>query len=220
MPLRKEPAEGGSAVSRTAAVIAAAVVGIGLAGSAAYVLLRSPDDPFAACRTSVVSGGAGAIGGPISLTNADTGKTLTDAEIFDRPTFLYFGYTFCPDVCPFDTVRNAEAAELLAERGYDVQSVFVSVDPARDTPSALADFAANISPRMIALSGTPDEVAAAARAYRAYFKAQPAEDEYYLVDHSTFTYLVLPEAGFVEFFRREADPQTMAKSAQCFLDAR
>lgn len=203
---------------RIAAILAAGVVLLGLLGAGAFVLLRTPEDRFAACRSSVISGGAGSIGGPISLTNVATGQVLTDAEIFTRPSFLYFGYTFCPDVCPFDTVRNAEAAEILAERGHDMQSVFVSVDPARDTPAVLADFAANISPRMTALSGTEAEVAAAVRAYRAYYKAHQAEDDYYLVDHSTFTYLVLPEIGFVEFFRREAEAETMADAAQCFLD--
>lgn len=207
-------------ITKLSAIAALAVVGLGIAGGAGYVLLRAPDDQFAKCRTSVVAGGAGAIGGPFSLTNADTGQTLSDQQIFSKPSLLYFGYTFCPDVCPFDTVRNADAADLLAQRGYDVASVFISVDPQRDTPDVLSEFQTNISPRMLALSGTPEEVRAAAGAYRAYYKAQPAEDNYYLVDHSTFTYLVLPEHGFVEFFRREADPEAMAEKAACFLDAR
>jgi protein SCO1/2 len=205
--------------TRNFAIAAAAVVLLGLTLGAAYVWLRAPTDRFAQCRASVIAGGAGAIGGPFALTDLATGRTIPDSEIFARPGFLYFGYTFCPDVCPFDTVRNAEAAELLAERGHDVASVFVSVDPARDTPEVLADFAANISPRMIALSGTPDEVRAAAQAYRVYYKAQPAKDDYYLVDHSTFTYLVLPGYGFVEFFRRETSAEAMADAAACFLEA-
>ena len=205
--------------TRMAAIAATAVVVLGLGIGAAQVWLRAPEDRFAQCRSSVIAGGAGAIGGPFSLTNVTTGQTLTDTQIITRPTLLYFGYTFCPDVCPFDTVRNADAADILAGRGHDVQSVFISVDPARDTPEVLEDFAANISPRMVALSGTEEEVRAAAQAYRAYFKVQPGDPDYYLVDHSTFTYLVLPGHGFVEFFRREAEAEAMADAAECFLDA-
>ena len=90
--------------------------------------------------------------------------------------------------------------------------------PARDTPEVLADFAKWAHPKMIALSGTDDEVRAAARAYRVFYKAQEAVDDFYLVDHSTFTYLVLPGYGFVEFFRREASPAEVAERTACFLD--
>ncbi len=83
----------------------------------------------------------------------------------------------------------------------------------------MGDFAFNNHEKMIGLTGTPEQVKAASKAYRTYYKAQPAEDEYYLVDHSTFTYLVLPEVGFVEFFRRETTPEQMADQVACFAQA-
>jgi protein SCO1/2 len=123
-------------------------------------------------------------------------------------------------VCPLDNARNAEAVTLLDERGYDVTPIFISIDPDRDTPEVMAEFTDYMHPRMIGLTGTPEQVKAASTAYRTYFKKQDSDDpDYYLVDHSTFTYLVLPGEGFVEFFRREDTPEEMAERVACFVDA-
>jgi protein SCO1/2 len=143
---------------------------------------------------------------------------VTDAEVITEPSILYFGYTFCPDVCPLDVARNADAVDLLAARGLSVTPVFISIDPARDTPEVVGDFAANLHERMIGLTGSEDQVKAASQAYRTYYRAQQSDDEYYLVDHSTFSYLVLPEHGFVEFYRREVSPEEMAESVACFVE--
>ncbi|EEX13159.1 protein SenC [Citreicella sp. SE45] len=178
---------------------------------------RPGGDVFADCRSSAVAGGAGAIGGPFELVNAQ-GETVTDADVFTEPSLVYFGYTFCPDVCPFDVSRNAEAVDLLAERGMSVTPVFISIDPERDTPEVVGDFAYNMHEKMIGLTGSPEQVQAASQAYRTYYKKQESEDEFYLVDHSTFTYLVLPEQGFVEFFRRDVTPEEMAEKSACFID--
>lgn len=136
---------------------------------------------------------------------------------------MYFGYTFCPDVCPLDNARNAEAIEILESRGDIVKPVFISIDPQRDTPEILRDFTDNLHPRMVGLTGTPEQVKAASQAYRTYFKKQEPEagdEQFYLVDHSTFTYLVFPDEGFIEFFKRDTTPQAMADGVQCFLEAR
>ncbi|NVK62859.1 MAG: SCO family protein [Rhodobacteraceae bacterium] len=178
---------------------------------------RPGGEVFADCRSSAVAGGAGAIGGPFELVNAQ-GETVTDADVFTEPSLVYFGYTFCPDVCPFDVSRNAEAVDLLAERGISVTPVFISIDPERDTPEVVGDFAYNMHEKMIGLTGSPEQVQAASQAYRTYYKKQESEDEFYLVDHSTFTYLVLPEQGFVEFFRRDVTPEDMAEKSACFID--
>lgn len=188
-----------------------------LVGIWVFTGFRTSDDLFASCRTSVVAGGGGQIGGPFTLVNSK-GKTVTDQDVLTEPSLVYFGYTFCPDVCPFDLSRNAEAIDILDENGYLVNPVFISIDPARDTPEVVGDFAFNLHERMIGLTGSTDQVKAASQAYKTFYKAHPAEDEYYLVDHSTFTYLVLPEHGFVEFFRRELSPEDMAAKIECFLD--
>jgi protein SCO1/2 len=181
---------------------------------------RDTGDALAACRSGAIAGGAGQIGGPFELMD-ETGKIVTDRDVIDMPTLIYFGYTYCPDVCPMDAARNAEAITLLEDRGVMVKPVFISVDPERDTAEQLADFTDYLHPRMLGLTGTPEQVKAASKAYRTYYKKHEPEagdEEYYLVDHSTFTYLTFPELGFVEFFRRDETAQAMADKIACFVD--
>lgn len=197
--------------------LSVAAVAALLAGTAWYVVGRNSDDVYADCRLSAVSGGPGAIGGPFTLIDK-TGATVTDKDVITKPSLVYFGYTFCPDVCPLDNARNVEAVDILEELGHEVTPVFISIDPERDTPEVVGEFADIMHPRMVGLTGSPEQVKAASQAYRTYFKVQEKKDDYYLVDHSTFTYLVLPEKGFVEFFRREVTPDQMARQVACFLD--
>lgn len=207
-------------MTRLFAIVAAAVVLAGLAGMwAAGFLSNAPEDRFAECRASSVAGGTSQIGGPFELVNAK-GETVTDKDVITQPSILYFGYTFCPDVCPLDTSRNVDAVDILEERGKMVTPVFISIDPKRDTPEVVGDFAFNLHERMIGLTGSPEQVKAASQAYRTYYKAHEAEegDEFYLVDHSTFSYLVLPEHGFVEYFTRDVTPEEMADRVACFID--
>lgn len=206
-------------MTRVYAVSAAAVVIALMAGVAWFGFFRGGDDKYAGCRQSAVAGGTGAIGGPFTLVD-QTGRTVTDADVITVPSLIYFGYTFCPDVCPLDNARNVEAVDILEEMGHEVTPVFISIDPKRDTPEVLAEFAGFMHPRMIALTGTDEQVRAASRAYRTYFKVQDTGDEFYLVDHTTFSYLVLPQVGFVEYFRRDLDADALASQISCFLDAR
>lgn len=196
--------------------VAAAAVAAFLGASAWYVLDNRKDDVFADCRQSQVAGGD--IGGPFTLVNT-SGATVTDAEVLTKPSLVYFGYTFCPDVCPFDMSRNVEAVDRLAGMGIDVTPVFITIDPERDTPEALADYAANMDPKLVALTGSADQIRAASQAYKTFYKKRDTGDEYYLLDHSTFTYLMLPGEGFVDFFRREITSEQMAESVACFVGA-
>lgn len=196
-----------------AGLAAAAVVGM-VGGLFAYAQLAAPDDQFAQCRAGAVGGD---IGGPFTLVNGD-GQTVTEKDVLTKPSLIYFGYTFCPDVCPLDNARNAEAIDLLQERGFDVTPVFISIDPERDTPEVVRDFSANLHPKMIGLTGSPEQIKAASQAYKTYYRRQNGDDpEFYLMDHSTFTYLVLPETGFVDFFKRDETAQQMADRTACFL---
>ncbi|MGV6849662.1 MAG: SCO family protein [Marinibacterium sp.] len=196
--------------------ILAVIVAVATLG-ATYLATRSSgtDDLFAQCSGGQVAGGE--IGGPFELVDK-TGKTVTDADILTGPLLIYFGYTFCPDVCPLDTTRNAEAVDILESRGHMVTPVFISIDPERDTPEVVGEFAEVLHDRMIGLTGSPEQVKAASQAYKTYYKRQPSDDEYYLVDHSTFTYLTLPEYGTVGFFRRDMTPEELADAVGCFLE--
>lgn len=204
-------------MTRLYATFAAAGLAAILGGTAGYIWLgASSDDPMAKCRNGQIAGGT--IGGPFTLVN-QAGTTVTDKEVLAEPALVYFGYTFCPDVCPLDNARNAEAVDILEEKGLAATPVFITIDPARDTPEVMADYAAAIHPGMIALTGSAEQVKAASLAYKTYFKQQPAEDEYYLMDHSTFTYLMLPKVGFVEFFDRDITADKMAEQVACFIEA-
>ena len=187
-----------------------------LAGIWIWTLYARPDNVFATCTAGQV---AGDIGGPFELVDA-SGTTVTDQQVITEPTLIYFGYTFCPDVCPLDMSRTADAVDLLEERGMSVTPVFITVDPKRDTPEVVGDFAGNLHDKMIGLTGSPEQVKAASTAYKTYYKSHEGagDDPYYLVDHSTFTYLMLPEHGFVDFFRHETSAEEMAERVACFVD--
>lgn len=208
-------------MTRTYALASVALIGVLLVGTGAaiYMANTGEGDQFAQCRQGVVAGGPGTIGGPFSLVS-ETGDTVTDADVITQPTLVYFGYTFCPDVCPLDTVRNAEAVDILDASGHAVQPIFISVDPNRDTPEVMAAFTDNVHERMLGLTGTPEQTHAAASAYRVYYQIHDdGDDPYYLVDHTAFTYLMLPEVGFVDFFNRDVSPADMAARTACFVDA-
>lgn len=190
---------------------------ISLMGGIWYVTTNQEADSFAQCRASSIAGGTAAIGGPFTLVS-ENGETVTDKDVITAPTILYFGYTFCPDVCPLDAARNAEATELLEEQGIFANPVMITIDPERDTPEVLKDWTDYLHPRMLGLTGSEAQVKAASQAYKTYYKKQSAEDEFYLVDHSTFTYLVLPDHGFVEYFRRETTAEQMAETVSCYAN--
>ncbi len=199
---------------------AAALVAAMLGGLLYVVVMGGPasDDQFAQCRASQVASGSGDIGGPFELVHHE-GHTVTEEDVITKPTLIYFGYTFCPDVCPLDNARNAQAVQMLSERGRDAQPVFITVDPKRDTPEVMADFVPAFHPEMIGLTGSDEQVRAAAQAYRAFYNAHEADDDFYLVDHSTFTYLMMPEHGFVEVFRRDEGVEALADRVACYIDA-
>lgn len=196
-----------------AAVALAAVIG-GLGGT--YVATRGDKG---GCGTAVVAGGNGAVGGPFTLIDENS-ATVTDKEVITGPTLVYFGYTYCPDICPTDVARNVEAVDLLEQRGYMVTPVLISVDPGRDTPQVLKEWTDYLHPRLLGLTGTEDQILAAAKAYKTVFKLpDDRSGNDYVVDHMTQTYLMLPGAGFVEFFTRDATPEDIAAATACFIDA-
>ena len=208
-------------MTRNIAILATALVVLFLGGIYAATTLFAPEDEFAQCRASAVAGGAATIGGPFELIS-ETGETVTEKDVIDQPSLVYFGYTFCPDVCPVDAARNADAVAILEERGTMVKPVFITVDPRRDTAEVLREFTDYMHPRMLGLTGSDEQIATATKAYRAYSKiheSDTGDDDFYLVDHSTQTYLMFPEKGFVEFFRRSDTAEEMADRVQCFVDA-
>ena len=200
------------------AALATSFLGVIVAGTFVWVQLFVPVNRLHACAGGSAVGGS--IGGPFKLLT-HTGQQVTQADIITEPTLIYFGYTFCPDFCPFDVIRNAQAIDLLQEEtDHKAKVVFITIDPARDTMEELDDYVHNMHPDLIALTGTEAQIAQAARAYKVYYKKQPSDDsDFYLVDHSTFSYLMLPDQGFVNFFRSDLSAEDMAKQVACYIEA-
>ena len=155
-----------------------------------------------------------ALGGPFSLVD-HTGRAVTEADFAGRFLLVYFGFTYCPDVCPTELGTIAAAIDSLEELGERVTPVLITVDPERDTPEALADYVARFHPRMVGLTGTAQQIAAAARAYRVFYgRVNRPEMTQYLMDHSSFVYLVGPDARVRALFRAETSPEAIAQAVR------
>ncbi len=164
--------------------------------------------------------GEALIGGPFSLVAQD-GRRVTEGDLKGRFAVVYFGYTHCPDMCPLGLETVTRAVELLPQPAAErVQPVFVTVDPARDTPEVMRAYAASFHPRLLALTGSEAEVQGALKAYRVYArKAEnaPAGEAEYLVDHSTFTYVMGPDGRYVAHFSHGTTAEEMAKRLGALL---
>lgn len=198
-------------------VIVAALVIFGQVVVLSLVVLKARNEAaneYVECRPDDAGSGVAAIGGDITMVN-HLGQTVSSDDIFTKPSLVYFGYTFCPDVCPLDNARNIDAVDLLDAEGIDVTPLFISIDPERDTPEVMAEYVEIMHPRMIGLTGSAAQVKFASETYKTYFRKN-GDGQDYLMDHSTFTYLVMPGEGFVEFYRRTETPEQLASSIACF----
>lgn len=192
---------------RNAVMTLAGVVFVALAAAAIFLAVKPPDGPVSPAAVNI----AGVeIGGPFALTD-HTGAPVTSATLIDGPALIYFGYTFCPDICPVDVALMASAVDLLAEQGFDVKPIFITIDPARDTPEALAYYAEAMHPKMTALTGSEAEIRAVADAYKVYYERVDLADSAagYLMNHTTFTYFIMPD-GVRTLFRNGFPPEEMA----------
>ena len=153
------------------------------------------------------------IGGPFTLTDQH-GNTVTDADFRGRYMLVYFGFTYCPDVCPTALATITEAMNRLDEAADRIVPILITVDPERDTPEQLKMYASHFSPRLVALTGTPEQIAAVAKAYRIYYaKAAPqdADDDAYTMDHSAITYLMDPDGAYLRHFNHATTADEMAE---------
>jgi protein SCO1/2 len=150
---------------------------------------------------------ASAIGGPFSLVD-DSGRPVTDQTYRGKWLILFFGYTHCPDVCPTTLADVAQAWHDLGRLGDKVQPVFVTVDPERDTPQVMRDFVAAFDSRIAALTGSPAQIAAAAKAYRAYY-ARSGDGPEYAMEHSAVLYLIRPDGSYAGFIPPDTGSPTI-----------
>lgn len=190
--------------------IGIAVIVLVLVGVLATQHLYLSPDPTQAELGGV--GGTPDIGGDFELVSHE-GQTVTNADFRGRYLLIYFGYTYCPDICPTSLHRNMEALDLIGDDANRIVPILVSIDPDRDTPTRLGEYVAFFDPRLVGLTGTPEQVSAAAESYRVFFAKvnnEDADGDTYLVDHSAFTYLVGPDGAFIAFFRHGVSSEEMA----------
>ncbi|HXP13536.1 MAG TPA: SCO family protein [Stellaceae bacterium] len=154
------------------------------------------------------------IGGPFSLTDQN-GAARQDSDFRGKLMLVYFGYSFCPDACPTALQDMSQALDLLGAKGDAVQPIFITIDPARDTVEQMKLYADNFHPRLLALTGTPEQIAAAARAYRVYYeKSKSTTGNDYLMDHSSYIYLMGRDGRYVSHFPPGTTAQQIAAAIE------
>ncbi|MGC2856167.1 SCO family protein [Novispirillum sp. DQ9] len=175
----------------------AIVLVVGLVALGGRYLLLAPSDMTAGVGTS----GAAAIGGPFELVDGASGKTVTAEDFKGRYMLVYFGYTFCPDVCPSALSTVGQALDMLPPAtAARIEPVFITVDPERDTPEVVGEYVSHFHPRLRGLSGSVEQVRAVTKAYRVYAAKADQDDKdptSYLMDHSAIAYVMGPDGAFL-----------------------
>ena len=158
------------------------------------------------------------IGGPFNLVNQD-GVNVSETDFMGRYMLIYFGYTYCPDVCPTSLSEMADALDMLGPKGDKITPVFITIDPERDDANAMKTYVGYFHPRLVGLTGTVEQVKAAAKAYKAYFaKAGDGyNDDDYTMDHSSITYLMGPDGEFITHFGHGVDAEQIAEKLSDLL---
>ncbi len=186
---------------------------IGALAAAAVLLMTAPRGP-----NPVQSSGTALIGGPFSLVDTE-GKRVTDENFRGRYMLVFFGFTHCPDICPAELQVMAQALDQLGDKADKIVPVFITLDPERDDPKTMGEYVKSFGPNFVGLTGSPEAIAAAAKAYRvAYTKVENKSSlENYSVDHSALVYLMDPEGRYVAHFPYGTGAQEMAEKLDRFL---
>ena len=186
-------------------------------GSVATSSLAQAPERSAAELMDAVMWNREPIGGPFALTDQN-GVRRTDAEFRGKLMLVYFGFTYCPDICPTDLQQMALAVDQLGPAGETVQPVFITVDPARDTVEHLKDYMALFHPRFVGLTGDAAAIRQAARAYRVYYEKVEREDKSdYTLDHSVFIYLMDRDGRYLGFFPPGTSAERLAETMRSHL---
>ena len=206
------PAKSAPGGSPRFVLVAAALAALVILGAGVFLALTLRDNPRGATGTMLAS----AIGGPFRLTDQN-GKTVTDAYLKGKWSLVYFGYTHCPDACPTALNDISIALEDLGTKRDAVRPVFITVDPERDTPDALKAYVTSFDAPILALTGTPEQVAQAAKGYRVYYAKHPEAGGEYSMDHSSVIYVMDPQGRFTASFTHESTPEQIAERLKKLL---
>jgi len=203
---------------RTAIAIAASFGLVVMIGLAAIYALLTDHVPVAALIAATPSN---APGGPFALVDG-SGATITDKTFRGKWELVFFGYTYCPDLCPTTLSTIADALNELGPLAAQVQPLFITVDPQRDTPEIVGAYVKNFDPRIVGLTGSAEAIAAVAAEYKVYYAVHKTGDGPgdYLMDHSGFVYLMNPEGNFARVLSGETSGKAMADKLRPFLSPR
>lgn len=189
------------------------VIGLtfGLVLGTAFVPVQAEEaeDSSAASLMDDIMWGRGPVGGPFELVD-HSGKRRSDADFRGKLLLVYFGFTFCPDICPTDLQAIGLALDRLGGASDAVQPLFITLDPDRDTAEHLANYVPFFHPRLIGLTGDKTSIREAARAYKVYYAKVPMKDSDYTIDHSGFIYLMDRAGQYIGFFPPGTPPDRMA----------
>lgn len=152
--------------------------------------------------------GTNLVGGRFNLIDQD-GKEVTDNSYQDKFKIVYFGYTYCPDVCPTGLSVISEALDIVGKKADKIKPLFVTVDPTRDTLETLAEYQQHFHPNFSYLTGSPEQITSIANLYKVYFKKTTQTGDY-LIDHSAITYVMSPSGGYLTHFGPEAESKQIA----------
>jgi protein SCO1 len=194
------------------AVIAIVLAAVLVVAAGALLALAVRETPRGAAGTALAS----AIGGPFRLIDQN-GKPVSDADLKGKWQLVFFGYTHCPDTCPTALNEISLALDQLGVKRDEVEIVFITVDPERDTPAVMKAYVQSFDARIIALTGSPDAVAQAAKAYRVYYAKHPRGDGEYDMDHSAVIYVMNPEGRFTATFTPDSTADAIAQRLQKLL---
>jgi protein SCO1 len=195
-----------------AAVLAAGIVAAIVTVKVTEVRIAAPTVPSGQIQVS----GDFNVGGPYTLTNQD-GQRVTDKDFAGRFQLIYFGYTFCPDVCPTELNTMSLALQQVGSR-VRIVPIFITIDPARDTPEALKAYLSAFGSDFVGLTGSDDEIAAVAKEYRVYYKKSDGDDANYGMDHTSLVYLMAPNGKLIALFRSGATPEDIAAGIKAAFD--
>jgi protein SCO1/2 len=194
------------------AVIAIVLAAVLVVAAGTLLALAVRETPRGAAGTALAS----AIGGPFRLIDQN-GKPVSDADLKGKWQLVFFGYTHCPDTCPTALNEISLALDQLGVKRDEVEIVFITVDPERDTPEVMKAYVQSFDARIIALTGSPDAVAQAAKAYRVYYAKHPRGDGDYDMDHSAVIYVMNPEGRFTATFTPDSTADAIAQRLQKLL---
>lgn len=166
---------------------------------------------------NIVTSGQAQVGGPFSLTDT-SGARVTEKTLLGKPSILFFGFTYCPEVCPTTLYEMSTMLQKMGDDADRINAVFISVDPDRDTPQVMKEYLQAFDPHIRGFTGTPAETRTIAKAYRVYYKKVPVEGGDYTVDHTALVYLFDADGKFVSPLNLKQDPEKAAEPILALLD--